>query len=91
MDSNPANCKNYALNNFCKPIYFVNGVTVPVYCPVSCGVCASNSSFSIATATTSTGATLCSDMYAACPTWKSMQWCNLYPVNEVCKKSCSLC
>jgi len=91
VDSNPANCKLYAANNYCKPIYFVFGVTVLNYCPASCGLCVSSSHSSSTRASTTMSSTTCLDLYSACPTWKSMQWCNLFPVYNVCKKSCNLC
>ena len=37
-DTNSANCQLYASLNFCKSNYYVNGVTVPTYCPKSCRV-----------------------------------------------------
>lgn len=78
VDPNTANCAYYLANNFCSNIYSVNGITIPNLCPKSCNNC--NSSVST-----------CSDVYTSCSAWVASNYCNLYPVYALCKKSCNLC
>jgi hypothetical protein len=75
VDSNTANCNYYAANNFCNSIYLINGQSVPNLCPKSCNTCSSSPQ--------------CTDIYGSCSSWVSLNYCSLYPVYVLCKKSCN--
>jgi hypothetical protein len=47
------------------------------YCPISCNTCTPSPS--------------CTDTYSSCSSWVASNYCNLYPVYALCKKSCNLC
>lgn len=76
VDIDHVNCPKYALSNYCNNIYSINGITIPNYCAKSCGTCKVNQ---------------CLDTSASCALWKSLDYCNLYPVNIYCRNTCSLC
>jgi hypothetical protein len=85
-DLNPANCQYYALNNFCKNIFYINGISMLAYCPKSCNTCQSTTT----TTTTKVNPT-CTDLYVQCANWAALQYCSYNPIYNICKASCNLC
>ena len=75
-DQNSNSCKSWANLGFCSFAYIYNSVPVPIYCPMSCGLC-----------TTISG---CFDTQERCSTWAQSGYCNSIDAN-LCNKSCNLC
>lgn len=75
-DIDPLNCPTYAALKYCTNTYSVNGVTIPNYCAKSCGTCQ---------------VSLCVDTQPSCALWKSLNYCNLHPVNIYCRRTCNIC
>ena len=83
VDTNSVSCQIYAASNFCSNMYSYNGIAIPTYCPKSCNMC-SSSTVTAAPAT-------CTDLSTSCSSWVASNYCNLYPVYALCKRSCNLC
>jgi len=89
-DLNPVNCQYYAANNFCKNIYYVNGISMLTYCPVSCNTCQSTTTTRTKSSTTKVNPT-CSDLYIQCVNWAALGYCKNNPIYNLCQASCNLC
>jgi hypothetical protein len=90
IDTAPAACEYYRANNWCNDRYFISGtdVSVPRYCPKSCGICQQ-----LSTTTQFSSSLDCIDSQENCVVWAALNLCNLL-ANQTphpCRKSCSIC
>lgn len=78
-DKNPNYCSIWSTFNFCRWIFSYNSVPVPIYCPISCGLCP-NGGF-------------CTDSQVNCAFWSDLGLCGIINNRDpnLCKRSCGLC
>lgn len=76
-DTNPNQCQLWSYQGFCNYKYMFNSVPLPIYCPISCGLCKGR----------------CFDSQKQCSYWASLGLCNVLNSqnNQLCKKSCGSC
>lgn len=84
VDQDAFVCKIFSSSKYCTDTFFIKGITLLKYCAKSCNVCQSPT-------TTPRTPPICADTSSDCVSWAALNYCNLYPVFNLCKKSCSLC
>lgn len=81
VDKDSIICQIYSSNKYCSSSYYINGMNVLKYCPKSCNTCTQSNTITPS----------CVDTNLGCTSWASLNYCKLYPVYNLCKKSCNLC
>ncbi len=82
VDQDTVICLKYKSLNLCSDSYTINGQTINMYCPKTCGLCGTNT-------TNTTPA--CVDADGNCPVYSVIGYCGRLPDPYVCRKSCQLC
>lgn len=77
-DLNPKSCHEWRMHGFCDFNFLFQNIPVPLYCPVSCGVCIFPP---------------CLDVDINCPLWQSYGFCNYLNTHHpgLCRRSCNAC
>lgn len=78
-DTDLTSCPEWKRRGLCSFSFTINNTPVPVYCPLSCGLCSSVSS--------------CKDTQTSCAMWLNLGLCPLINAKDpnMCKKSCGYC
>lgn len=76
-DQSISQCRSWSSLGFCNLKYTYNGVSVPMYCPISCNMCNQQ----------------CTDAVNECSNWATQGLCGsiVSQNNGLCRKSCNQC
>ena len=79
-DTDPIKCATYAANKLCNNLFVINGISIPNYCKLSCGVC-------------TVSASPCVDVQSNCVVWALFNLCDKLNgiIPHPCRKSCKIC
>ena len=84
-DSDLFLCKIYSSQKYCTGPYYLKGIQVANYCPKSCNTCSSSST------SKPSNNNQCLDQGTQCSFWASQNYCQNYPIFNICRFSCNLC
>lgn len=95
-DSDKTMCSQWKKGDYCDFKYTYNDTPIPIYCPVSCGLCQtaviintqSSNSYSSPPSSSS-----CVDSQTSCTQWAALGLCSVVNAQDpnLCRRSCGNC